>query len=103
MPLVGLVASIAIEVGHLLLESSLVDMGRVASTISNSLEDFLPLKGSLGATRGFVVLGTTPLDVSFSFSMALACSAFLGGLEEEGGILAELPLSSTAFSGTVAV
>ena len=103
MLLVGLVALVAIEVGPLLLESSLVDMGRVASTISKSLEDFLPLKGSLGATRGFVVLGTTPLDVSFSFSMALACSAFLGGLEEEGGILAELPLSSTAFSGTVAV
>ena len=97
MPLVGLVASIAIEVGHLLLESSLVDMGRVASTISNFLEDFLPLKGSLGATRGFVVLGTTPLNMSFSFSMALACFVALGGLEEEGGILAELPLSSTAF------
>ena len=103
MLLVGLVALVAIEVGPLLLESSLVDMGRVASTISKSLEDFLPLKGSLGATRGFVVLGTTPLDVSFSFSMALACSAALGGLEEAGGILAELPLSSTAFSRTVAV
>ena len=50
-----------------------------------------------------MVLGTTPLDVSFSFSMALACSAALGGLEEAGGILAELPLSSTAFSRTVAV
>ena len=42
MPLLGLVALVAIEVGPLLLESSLVDMGRVASTISKSLEDFCP-------------------------------------------------------------
>ena len=44
MPLLGLVASVAIEVGPLLLESSLANMGRVASTISKSLEDSLPLK-----------------------------------------------------------
>ena len=103
MPLLGLVALVAIEVGPLLLESSLANMGRVASTISKSLEDSLSLKGPLGATKGFVVSGTTPLDVSFSFSMALAYSTTLGGLEEEGRILAELPLSSFSFSGTVAV
>ena len=67
MPLLGLVALVAIEVGPLLLESSLANMGRVASTISKSLKDSLPLKGPLGATKGFVVSGTTHLDVSFFF------------------------------------
>ena len=67
MPLLGLVASVAIEVWPLLLESFLANMGRVASTISKSLEDSLPLKGPLGAIKGFVVSGTTHLDVSFFF------------------------------------
>ena len=49
-----------------------------------------------------MVSRTTPLDGSFYFLVALACSASLGGLVEEGGILAGLPLSSFAFLETVA-
>ena len=60
------------------------------------------MEGSLGAIRGLVVSRITPLDGSFYFLVALACSASLGGLVEEGGILAGLPLSSFAFLETVA-
>ena len=77
MPLLGLVALVAIEVGPLLLESSLANMGRVASTISKSLEDSLPLKGPLGATKGFVVSRTTPLDVPFFFFYGLGLFYYL--------------------------
>ena len=49
-----------------------------------------------------MVSGTTPLDVSFSFSVALASFASLKELVKEGGILARLPLSSTVFLETMA-
>ena len=48
-----------------------------------------------------MVQGTTPLDVSFSFSVVLACSASLGGLVEERGTLVGLPLLSSTFLETV--
>lgn len=97
MPLEGLITSVVVEVGPLPLGSSLVGKGRVVRIISKSLEDSLPLEGSLGATRGFVVSRTTPLDDSFSFSVALACSSTLEGLEDEGEILVGLPLPSSTF------
>ena len=61
----------------------------------------MPLEGSLGTSRGLVAFGTTPLVVSFPFSGALACSASLGGLVEEGRTLARLSLSTFVSLGTM--
>ena len=74
MALVGLAVVAVVKAGPLSLGSSLVGIERVARTIFRLSETF---EGSLGATRGLVTSGTTPLVVSFSFLAALTCSASL--------------------------
>ena len=67
------------EAGPLPLRSSLVSIGRVASTISMLWEAFFSLEGSLGIAGGRVASWATSFVAYVAFSVTSDCSTSLGG------------------------
>ena len=65
------------DAGPLPLKSSLVGIGRVASTISILWEASFSLRESLGAIEDLVVSGAIPFVVFFSFSAIPSCLPLL--------------------------
>ena len=68
------------EAGPLPLRSSLVSIGRVASTISILWEASFSLEGSLGAVGGKLASSATSFVEFIAFSATLDCSASLEGM-----------------------
>ena len=102
MALSDSVTSATVEVGPFAFR---VFLGRHRKGSQNNLKilkDFFALRRVLGSNwRLSGSRNHTPLDVSFSFSVVLACSTSLGGLVEERGTLVGLPLLSSTFLETV--
>jgi len=73
------VEAVVEDAGPLPLRSSLVGIGRVASTISILWEASFSLEGSLEAAEGRVASWATSLVMSVAFSASLDCSTSLGG------------------------
>ena len=84
------------DAGPLPLRSSLVGIGRVASTISILWEASFSLDGSLGAAGGWMASWATSLVTSASFLATLCCFVSLDGLWTKGRVLAGLSLPAFA-------
>ena len=85
------------DAGPLPLRSSLVDIGKVARTISMLWEASFSLEGSLGVAEGWMASWATSLVTSASFSAISGYSASLDGLLTVGRALAGLSLPVSAF------
>ena len=88
------------DASPLSLRSSLVSMGRVASTISMLWEASFSFEGSLGAAGGRLASWATSL-VSTAFSASLNYFASLGGMLVVGRALVGLSLPSSASLETI--
>ena len=94
--LAGWVDAAMEEAGPLPLRSSLVSIGRVASTISMLWEASFSLEGSLGIAGGKVASWATSFVVYVAFSVTSDCSTSLGGMLAIGRVLVGLSLPSSA-------
>ena len=83
--LVGWAVATAKDARPLPLDSSLAGMGKVTKTISWLWETTPPLEESVGAARGFVVLGPTSLGFSFPSQLRQLAQPFLDDCWEEEG------------------